>query len=77
MERNPPKDEDWIEIERPDNDRAIWLWRRHAVKLLLILEWRKQFHGAGMCLQQASFKELKLLDKGKKNKNKNKKGWQQ
>ena len=75
MERNPPNDEDWIEIARPDNDNAIRLWRRTALKLLLILEWRKQFHNSGMCLQHANFKELKLPDKEKKNKNK--KGWQQ
>ena len=67
----PTGDEDWIPIERPDDDNAIRLWRRSALKLLLILEWRKQFHQSGMALQHANIKELQLPE-NKKQKNKKK-----
>ena len=56
----PTGHEDWIQIERPDDDNAIRLWRRTALKLLLILEWRKKIHQSGMALQHANIKELQL-----------------
>ena len=65
---DPPTGDDWIKI---DNDNAIRLWRRTALKLLLILEWRKQFHQSGMALQHANIKELQLPE-NKKQKNKKK-----
>ena len=53
-----------------DNDNAIRLWRRTALELLLIFEWRKQFHQLGMALQHSNIKELQLPENKKQKKKK-------